>query len=493
MNRRSLLGDVTVRWPLRNQVLLPISILVLAALAAVSALSANLSVQQTRRRIERELAKVAETLQSSTFPKKDVVMRQMSALAGADFILTDRQGDLLASSTEQQQILTLATASKVTTGSKIELDEVVASGDSKYYYAAIDLSRSRELPRPAVLHVVYPRESYLQAAREVATPHILVAAIAFVLVVGLSLGIASRVTRPLRKLKEQVNRIADGNFKLLDVPPRNDEIADLSRSVNQMADRLARYESEIRRNEQLRTLGQLGGGIAHQMRNSVTGCRMAIELHKRECTDEGGESLTVAVRQLELMERFLRRFLSLGRESSRPYTAVDLPTVVESVVGLVQPTASHLGVALAASDDHEGTTAWGDADALEQLLVNLVLNAIEAASQIDPSEAVSSLKPRTTSEGPAATVRRAVVRISLRRTPSHVELEVRDTGPGPPAEVREKLFDPFVTQRPDGTGLGLAVAHEVAMNHDGAITWRRDGDETCFTVRLPVAPDEMQD
>ena len=109
-------------------------------------------------------------------------------------------------------------------------------------------------------------------------------------------------------------RSSRGSFGRCRSAPRNDEIQDLTHSINHMVERLARYEADVRLNERLRTLGQLGAGIAHQMRNAATGARLALDLHRQECPlDPDCETLEVAKRQFTLMETYLQRFLTLGR------------------------------------------------------------------------------------------------------------------------------------------------------------------------------------
>jgi signal transduction histidine kinase len=105
----------------------------------------------------------------------------------------------------------------------------------------------------------------------------------------------------------------------------------------------------------------------------------------------------------------------------------------------------------------------GNPEQLSQLFLNIVTNAIEAA-------------------GPGGSVE-----VSLRPSEGHIQVRVSDSGPGPPPQVAEQLFEPFVTGKPDGVGLGLAVAREIAQSHGGKIWWERDGGRTVFTVELPLA------
>src|SRR5690606_27387309 len=114
--------------------------------------------------------------------------------------------------------------------------------------------------------------------------------------------VTARITRPIFRLRNQVDRIAGGDFVPVTVTPRNDEIRDLSMAINHMVQMLAQYERQVRREEQLRTLGRLGGGMAHQVRNALTGCRMALELHRADCSMADDETLWVALRQIDLLE-----------------------------------------------------------------------------------------------------------------------------------------------------------------------------------------------
>ena len=107
-------------------------------------------------------------------------------------------------------------------------------------------------------------------------------------------------------------------------------------------------------------------------------------------------------------------------------------------------------------------TIQGDAGQLSQLFLNVVTNAMEAA-------------------GPGGSVE-----ITMQEVGGKVIVEVSDSGPGLAPEVAERLFDPFVTGKPEGVGLGLAVARQVARVHGGEIDWRREGERTVFRVVLPT-------
>lgn len=457
-----------MRWPLRNQIMLPMVGVIVATLFAVSGLNAYFSVQSTQRRIENELNQVAETLSDSSFPVTDSVLQKMRGLSGAEFVVMQGGSRIVSSSSPKDEFHGLQEHPNISADAASVFSNTIALGDKRYFHRALEVKLSSTAGRPATLHILYPETSYNEALREAIRTPLLVGSGAIILVVALAVGIASRVTRPLRQLKRQVGNIAQGDFRALPVPHRDDEIADLSRSINRMATMLARYEGEVRQNERLRTLGQLGGGIAHQIRNSVTGCLMAVELHERKChVDEDQEGLAVAKRQLELMERYLQRFLGLGRSAGTPHAPTNLIEVVDNVLSLVSPTARHVAIQINWEPPSQPVVIEGDANLLEQMLVNLMLNAIEAASQTADS---------LTRE----------VSISLASNDQQATLEVSDSGMGPAAEVQAQLFDPFITEKPDGVGLGLSVVKEIVSSHGGNIRWKRDDALTRFIVQLPL-------
>jgi len=461
-----------MRWPLRNQIIGPMALVMLGTLAGASVLNAWLSARRVRAQIERQLRDVTHTLAESGFILTDSVLRQMQGLSGAEYVWTDGSNAILTSSKGRDILSQLPHQEPTDQWNQLTLGDAIRIDDGRYFHATVRMRRRGVPSQDGVLHILYPEQTYRDAWLGAVFPQLIVGGVALVLVVVLAVVVASRVTRPLARLRGQVEHIAEGDFQPLSLPGRDDEVLDLARSINRMADMLARYEDEVRTNERLRTLGQLGSGMAHQMRNSVTGCRMALDLHRRECSSEGdSESLDVAVRQLALMEKYLQRFLSLGHTPPKPHEQVDLTQLIEDVLPLVRPAAQHVGVEVQWAGPDEPCIIQGDADALEQLAINLLLNAIEAATRADEQ------------------------RVSVNVCPSSAggfAMEILDSGEGPAPEIQDILFDPFVTNKADGTGLGLAVALEIAEQHGGRIRWERREEMTCFSVELPQTTQDDQ-
>ena len=218
--------------------------------------------------------------------------------------------------------------------------------------------------------------------------------------------------------------------------------------------------------ERQRLLGQLAAGFAHELRNAVTGARLAIDLHRRRCeasrtgASAGDDSLAVATRQLDIVEAEVRGLLALGRGGQAAAEPTDLDRLLDEVHSLTAARASHAGVTLDRGSP-TGLTLPARRDSLRAALVNLVLNAIDAAG------------------------RGGAVRLEIIVEPDLVSLVVEDTGPGPPPALAATIHEPFVTGKPEGVGLGLAVANAVAEEHGGTLAWIRESGRTRFAIRLP--------
>ncbi len=458
---------------------------VVVTIILVSVFSAFLGANRTRQMQRVNFQRVIATLSEANFPLSEPVLRQMSGLSGAEFAFFDRGYRLQASTLRLSAAERKYLQQKSFAGpsdNKLERPGIILQ-DRPYVSQRVTVKDRPPITAGGWLVVLYPEESWAAKLWQAAYPAILVGSAAIVAMVLVTMLLAHRFVRPIRQLGDRTAMIAEGNFEPLPVTRRNDEIRDLTLSINRMAERLGRFENEVRRHEQLRTLGQLGAGLAHQLRNAATGGRMAIELHQLHCpaaaNPEEKESLEVALRQLQLMESYLQRFLALGQTRNTPHEPLVLDTLVEDALDLVRNRAAHAGIELVYNKSvsplplgegpgvrAENVAISGDADALRQLFVNLLINAIEAVSGNEKGS------------------RRIEVKIK-RADDRQVVVKISDSGPGPAPQVAEKLFEPFITDKPEGTGLGLYVARQTIEAHRGNIRWKRQAGMTCFEIEFP--------
>jgi signal transduction histidine kinase len=467
-----------MRWPIRYQLLVPLLTLLLGVVG-ISTWTALASADRARRQIETQVRNVAHTLSDSTFPLHKTVLERMKLLSGADFLHIAHDGT--RTTTLPADNPELPPAESVVEGwETLRLGPRVVVEGRPYLGSGVRLPHRNAPGVSDTLYILYPEELWRDALWEAVRPSLILGGFAGLASLVLAGAVGQHFSRRVQELERRTRLIAAGDFSPMPLPGRNDELRDLGRSINEMAEQLARLQETVQRTERLRLLGQVGGGLAHQLRNGLTGIRLAVQLHARECAAEGdAEALDVALRQLALLEAHLKRFLDLGRTGPLKREPVSLRNLVGETVALLGPRCKHARIDLRWQPPPDEATVLGDAGQLEQLVLNVVGNAVEAAGPggwVDVRLVIADCRLPIEEHKPAES--------SISNQQSAIVLEVIDSGPGPPADVAARLFEPFVTGKPEGVGLGLAVARQVAEAHGGRITWRRDADRTCFRIEL---------
>lgn len=453
-----------MRWPIRNQIFFPFAALLLVAVASVAVTMAILAARRSAEERIDQLHRVESTLADAGFPFTRNVLRKMQGLSGADFVALDEKGTVVTSTFDRPIDRADLPHRLPASGppKRLEDFETINFAGATYFAAVLP---GNDASGVGSLLILYPVQNLDRVRREAAWPPLAVGAAAMVLVLAISAWLSRRISRRVETIRALFGRIADGRFAPADARPPFDEIYDLVRSANRLSDQLIAMQDRIARTQRLRLLAQLAGGLAHQLRNAVTGARMAIQLHQRRCaTRQHDESLDVALRQLVLTEELVRGLLALGQQESLPPSPSRLSTIVAEIERLILPTVSHAHVAWSC----ETIPSDLDCDAengqsLRAGLLNVVLNAIEAAGN------------------------GGRVRLWVERADNHLLVHVADNGSGPSENVRDSMFEPFVTSKPEGVGLGLALAQAAAVEHGGDASWARVGDETIFTISL-LAP-----
>ena len=463
-----------MRWPIQIQILLPMVAIVLLATGAASLGSAYLGGLRALREQEENLQRVAKTLAEGSFPLTERVLAQMTGLSGAEFVLVTQEGTVKESTIrtdrDGREALTQWFVLPVQKSRSVKPSVVV--GGREFFVDRVPVSA--RLPRgvPETLYILFPKDRWSARIKEATYPALTTGILAAVVALGTTTLLARRIVRPIHTLVEQTAKIAGGDFSPVLIARRNDELRDLASSIGQMTERLARYENNVRQHERIRTLSKVGAAMAHQLRNAATGGRMAIEFHRRDCplgaTDE---SLDVASRQLRLMESYLQRFLAIGKGVPAAQEVVTINGVVEEVLTLLRPMVAHAGVEIRWIAPQQALLVHGDPDALRQIATNLITNAIEAA------------RGKT---GEPGLIEVALCAVGTGRG----LLEVRDDGPGLDPAIQGRLFEAFASTKPEGVGLGLWVARQIAETHGGTLRAERRDTRTCFSFEFPLWGEE---
>ncbi|MBM3983615.1 MAG: hypothetical protein FJ304_25760 [Planctomycetes bacterium] len=290
-------------------------------------------------------------------------------------------------------------------------------------------------------------------------------------------GVARLLSQSIRRLHVQIRDAAgklgpdrpeivltgDGGFGGL-----HHELEDLSARIEAVVRQLHEREREVVRAEQLAAVGQLAAGVGHELRNPLTSIKMLVQTGLEGTAPRlTSEDLRVIESEIRRMERSLQTFLDFARPPKPERRPVELAAVFDAVLGLVRGRAEKQRVT-ARVVAPERVTLTADAGQLQQVFVNLVLNALDAMPG-----------------GGALT-------IAARRANGAVEVEVSDTGPGVPAQMLPRLFEPFASSKDTGLGLGLVICRRIVEDHGGTVTQAARPGGACFVVRLPVGTGAVQ-
>ncbi len=252
-----------------------------------------------------------------------------------------------------------------------------------------------------------------------------------------------------------------------DLPGLQQQVQVIAGRIRQFVEELQQTRRQAMSAERLASVGELAAGIAHELRNPLTSVKLLIQTVKRQVHhDAARKQLQVAQREIERMEATIQELLDFAKPPALHRVPHDLRATVRRALNLVEGRARQQGVAIAEHLPRAPVTVNGDPEQLHQVLVNLLLNGIEAMP------GGGTLEISLDGDSAAGGVCR--VRVS-------------DRGMGIPQPVLDRIFEPFVTSKESGTGLGLAVSHRIAEEHGGVLlAANREGGGAMFTLELPL-------
>ena len=327
-----------------------------------------------------------------------------------------------------------------------------------------------------VLAVVQiPKTAAYLTARELLDSLIGVALLLLVVAAVLGLVWARLITRPIERFSMATRVVAKGEFDIQLAQNSRDEIGMLAGSFNQMTAELKVREAALKhaqaaliQSEKMAAFGQLGAGIAHEVKNPLAGILGYAQLAMRKM-EKGSATYT----HIETIEKETRRcktiienLLRFARQEKAEFALLDLNQTVEESIVLVdhQLTINQVSIEKRLSPVPR---ILGNANQLQQVMMNLMINAQQA---MEPGG--------------------GKVTVATRPIDGAIELRVADTGPGIPREIQSRIFEPFFTTKPagTGTGLGLSVTYGIVHDHRGAIRIESEpGQGASFVLTFPAA------
>ena len=336
--------------------------------------------------------------------------------------------------------------------------------------------------RVGMLYVGVLEEKYADIRRKALSVFILLTIAGIALAIGLGYFLESVILRPVHRLIAASNEVSRGNFSPTVGPISTSEIGVLQKTFADMItslqerDRRLRAESEIKllQSEKQASVGRLAAGVAHEINNPLTGVLTFSHmlLQRKDIKEDIRSDLETIAQQTERVRKIVKNLLDFSRQTELNPELTDINQLVESVVSMMRNQALVKGIDLQCNLDEGLPLLTLDANQIQSVLFNLLLNALDATKQDETIVVTTGIGI----SGNAA-------------DPQGVEITVRDTGCGISAEHLDKLFDPFFTTKEvgRGTGLGLAVSYGIVQRHGGTIWVQSEvGKGSTFTVWLPL-------
>lgn len=472
-----------MRTSITWRLILLVNLLVVFTAVAVALLASHVSADVVQRRLVQDTARqTARFLESRRLPLSKRLMEDFRQIFGNHFAVVPTRATAVAETSfpaehANELLQQIEDAHDI---------REVRVGETSYQVGShpVTSRRAEGEKREARLYVFMPSEEVAQAGRAAWQQALLGAVPAIILATLLSLGLSVTITRPLRNLTEEIDQIVSSqedsrvNDRLPSAlsgkeGPR--EIRQLRNSFNHLLKRLSHARKELIRSERLATLGKVAGSAVHELKNPLSGIQMHLRLLQDESLPESArEDIQMLAREVDRMDLYLQELTELsdgGPEgndaclvSSDSMTTVDLKEAVESVQHLFESRCNHAGINVDLDFHADATHAWAAPNRLRQVLMNLLINSIEAMPGGGTIEIATRPRPN-----------------------ERVRLSVQDNGSGIAADPPEKSFDLFYSTKDHGSGLGLYITRQLIRAQNGDIGCENSDEGALFWIELEVS------
>jgi len=362
-----------------------------------------------------------------------------------------------------------------------------------------------------ILYVGMLEKPYIDTTNKVMFTFIVLASLSVILLLAILYFSTTRIINPLQRMVVATQKIAKGDLSHKVEVKSSDEIGYLANSFNQMTSdlkaanekliewgktlekkvtertkELTEMQAHLIQSEKLASLGQLAAGVAHEVNNPLAGILIYIKLflkkykEKKLQTEKTEPQLLKMEKETERTSRIIRNLLDFSRQSEPALRPVDLNKLVEAALSLVGHQISLENIRLEKKLDMQLPLVLADFDQIQQVLINIILNASQAMPNGGNLTITTSVTERTK------------IGESSKNT---AKIDISDTGVGISKENLSKLFNPFFTtkEKGKGIGLGLSVVHGIIERHKGKIEVESEPNEgTTFAIYLEVM-DEKKD
>jgi len=356
-------------------------------------------------------------------------------------------------------------------------------------------------PQGAIIGILYVgvlRQPFDEVLQQTLFTFLGIAFVGILLIVLMSIFLAKRFSTPLKILEEVSRKIADGNYRYEINAKGPLEIEHLATSIDHMArqleaekreleewggtlerkvaertEEMKKIHSQLFRSEKLASLGKLAAGVAHEINNPLTGIltNSSLLLEDLAQDDPHREDVEVMVNETVRCREIVKRLLDFAKQSKPQKRTANINSLLETIILLVRNQASFRNITIEKRLCEGLPDVLVDPDQIQQVFVNIILNAAEAMTK-----GGTLLIQSASGDGGRSIV-----------------VSISDTGPGIDETIRERIFDPFYTTKEHGTGLGLAISYGIVEQHGGKISVESTlGKGSTFVIQLPVSAGDVQ-
>lgn len=282
--------------------------------------------------------------------------------------------------------------------------------------------------------------------------------------------VSQKILKALRQIERLAKSISNGNFNKIETATSGDELGSVIKAINSMSEELKNREDEIIQSKKLASLGTLTAGVSHELTNPVNNISMIaqtyLELYDKLTREDRIEFMGKVEAETERIKGIVKNLLDFSKPKSANLEEADINAIINKTLSLVQNMLDISNIETKLNLEEGITHVLIDIHQIQQVLVNLVVNAVYA------------MPPK----GKLTIITRSG------KNREFVEVEMQDTGKGIPPEILPHIFDPFFsTKGVDGTGLGLSVSYGIIKNHKGNIKVEsKVGVGTSFIIELPI-------
>ena len=314
------------------------------------------------------------------------------------------------------------------------------------------------------------------------------------------------VIRPVRKLSRSARNLASANFNAEDIQTeRRDEIGVLCRAFADMAQKVQHRQNALEqqfnlkaeelkesdqtlrqfkliaeRSEKFAALGRLGAAVAHEIRTPLTSLKLFLEsIHGEiEISPENAEDFVIAMGQISRIETAINRLLDYTKPKEMVFSKISVEQLITDVVSLVRPLANKQECRIKIHLTENLPEVTGDKKLLEEALINLMINALEATPEKGEVNVTAKTEKMETPDAD-------------KNVTSVIRVDIADSGPGISSENIDFIFDPFFTTKSSGTGLGLPMVLNTIKRHNGEIHAKnQEKGGAIISLFLPVTFEE---